>query len=69
MVYVTSENSYLKTRVELVSTVGFKPTTIYIDQIRILGRSFSYALRGQFAPPDRIKLPTSVLETDILSLN
>ena len=81
MVYVTSENSYLKTRVELVpkdefessisalwvlrfrplsyfgiSPVGFKPTTTFIDQIRILGRSFSYALWGQNAHSIRFEL-------------
>ena len=30
----------------LVPRVGFKPTTTFVDQIRILGRSFSYALTG-----------------------
>ena len=29
-----------------VPRVGFKPTTTFVDQIRILGRSFNYALHG-----------------------
>ena len=32
---------------KIVTMVGFKPTTTFVDQIRILGRSFSYALHGQ----------------------
>ena len=41
-----------------VSPVGFKPTTTFVDQIRILGRSFSYALWGQFAQTEGFGPPT-----------